>query len=472
MATSTIHCPKCNTTIDISEALHAQATQEFEKNFQTKIEEEKTLLRNKMDSWRKEQQEHFDKERKENEARIKADADANFKRMEESLAKNNSIMIAQLKANLEESFKKEKQELEAKLATAKAKENEAAELRSQLAESQRNAQAKQKEQEFEMQQALLNKEREAKLNSEKELNEKLAAIQSKMEADKAITTKTAIEAAIADEQKKNRELALQLESMKRIADQKSTQIQGEANERHIEQLLQENFRTAEITNQVAGRSSKAADILFKIREDNTSLQILIECKETQAFSADWIDKLKSDGRNKKADILVLITRAMPKNHENELSAVIDDVYIINASNQLAIISNFRLLIKAGFQVKKQSVGMQNADDKMKKLYVYLMSAEFKNSLQSIFKYITDRQEFLVEEKKFFNKKWRKEELSILGITQGAENISHSVDNIAQISTQELDWNALDEILTLDSPDNDDYKETDKNTDLDTPEDED
>jgi hypothetical protein len=260
--------------------------------------------------------------------------------------------------------------------------------------------------------------------------------------------------------------------MKRIADQKSTQIQGEANERHIEQLLQDNFRTAEIINQLAGRNSKAADILFKIREDNTSLQILIECKETQAFSADWIDKLKSDGRNKKADILVLITRAMPKNHENELSAVIDDVYIINASNQLAIISNFRLLIKAGFQVKKQSVGMQNADDKMKKLYVYLMSAEFKNSLESIFKYITDRQEFLVEEKKFFNKKWRKEEQSILGITQGAENISHSVDNIAQISTQELDWNALDEILTLDSPDNDDYKETDKNTDLDTPEDED
>ena len=92
--------------------------------------------------------------------------------------------------------------------------------------------------------------------------------------------------------------------------------------------------------------------------------------------------------------------------------------------------------------------MQNADDKMKKLYVYLMSAEFKNSLQSIFKYITDRQEFLVEEKKFFNKKWRKEELSILGITQGAENISHSIDNIAQISTQELDWNAQDDFSNL------------------------
>jgi hypothetical protein len=145
---------------------------------------------------------------------------------------------------------------------------------------------------------------------------------------------------------------------------------------------------------------------------------------------------------------------MPKNHENELSAVIDDVYIINATNQLAIISNFRLLIKAGFQVKKQSVGMQNADDKMKKLYLYLMSAEFKNSLETIFKYITEREDFLKKEKKFFTDKWRKEEQSILSITQGAENIAHSIDNIAQTSTPELDWNAFDDTLKLDSPDSD------------------
>src|SRR5215203_1505971 len=88
------------------------------------------------------------------------------------------------------------------------------------------------------------------------------------------------------------------EEMKRKAEQGSMQLQGEAQELLLEEILRVHFPYD--TLKEVGKGVEGADCIQTVRN-----QIGIECgkiifesKRTKTFNNNWIDKLKSDMRSK------------------------------------------------------------------------------------------------------------------------------------------------------------------------------
>lgn len=117
---------------------------------------------------------------------------------------------------------------------------------------------------------------------------------------------------------KLRELEKQLEDqkelaaeMKRKADQGSVQLQGEVQELELERILRELYVHDEITEIKKGH--RGADTIQCIRNSYGAEcgKIYYESKRTKNFDANWLKKLREDNLTVKADMLVLVTEAMP-----------------------------------------------------------------------------------------------------------------------------------------------------------------
>src|SRR5205085_11744179 len=116
-----------------------------------------------------------------------------------------------------------------------------------------------------------------------------------------------------------RELEKQLEDqkklvdeMKRKSDQGSMQLQGEVQELLLENILQSTFPFDRIIP--VGKGVRGADCMQIVCNPfgNECGKIIYESKRTNAFSGEWIDKLKQDMRSTGADIAVIVTQTLPK----------------------------------------------------------------------------------------------------------------------------------------------------------------
>jgi len=435
MSTTVIHCPNCKSSIDISEALSALASQDFQEKLEQQKaalklenEKEKEAINAQSRQWKEEQKQLQQQEKRELEARLKKEADENFARMQAGMKQQTEELIASLQKQQEENFKREKQALEQQLATAKAKEQEALDLKIQLEEFRRETQAKERQAAYEFQQSLLEKERESALKSDALINEKLEKMRKELEDANKLKT----ELAVQEEQKHVRELEQKIQQMRNVAYQSNVQVQGEANEQYIENLLKSNFPQATISAIKTGGGRKGADIRFKYHDfaTNTGLQIEIECKEAQSFDPKWISKLKEDGAESGADILVIITKAMPKGKEQDAMVLEEGVYVINSSNPTFILGSFVPLVSEGLRFKRQ-VGIQsNSKDNMELLYNYLMSDDFKSRFNGILEFFANRRRQHDAEKLFFKKKWSAEEKELNAILDSAQTVYHNIQSIA------------------------------------------
>ena len=106
-------------------------------------------------------------------------------------------------------------------------------------------------------------------------------------------------------------LSKQVEEMRRKAEQGSMQIQGEVQELAIEEILK-NLFPVDLIEEV-WKGIKGADVIHTVR-NRIGVDcgiILYESKRTKTFVQDWIPKLKTDALKVKADLLVIITEALP-----------------------------------------------------------------------------------------------------------------------------------------------------------------
>ena len=107
----------------------------------------------------------------------------------------------------------------------------------------------------------------------------------------------------------------QVEEMRRKAEQGSMQIQGEIQELAVEEILR-NLFPIDLIEEV-GKGIKGADVIHTVRSKigTDCDKILYESKKTKTFVQDWISKLKADASIVKADLLVIITEALPEGIE-------------------------------------------------------------------------------------------------------------------------------------------------------------
>ena len=227
-------------------------------------------------------------------------------------------------------------------------------------------------------------------------------------------------------------MSRQVEEMRRKAEQGSMQMQGEVQELAVEEILRSMF-PVDLIEEV-GKGIKGADVIHTVRNRiGTDFgKILYESKRTKTFVQDWISKLKADALIVKADLLVIITEALPEGIEKIGQR--DGVWICTYSDFKGLVIVLREnLIKIAEAYSSQT----NKGEKMQMLYDYLTSNEFLLQVSAIVEGFSNLQDSYIREKRAMERIWKEREKRLEKVLLNTNHFIGSIKGIAGTSIPQL-----------------------------------
>ena len=375
-----IKCPNCGHEFEPTDSIREEVQKE---------------LRSKMAEWQKQQQQKFDVQLMEEKKKTQQQTEEIIRK---SIASDFENKLRMLEEN-----NKDTQE---KLKLAREKEIEF----------------------LKKEQALLSKEQELDLQLQKMLLEernKLADVIRKEEAEKISLRET-------EYQLKNRELEEKLEAQKKLVDemkrkseQGSMQLQGEAQELILEDLLRQSFPYDSIEE--VGKGVKGADCILVVRNKfgQECGKIIFESKRTKDFSDQWIEKLKADMRSRAAVVAVIVTQAMPKGMDRFGEK--DGVWVCSFAEVKAL----TYVLRDGIvRIAQATTGQENKGEKMHMLYDYLTGNEFAEQWKAIREGFMSMKMSIQKERDAMEKLWKQREKQLEKVLLNAAHIRGSVEGIA------------------------------------------
>ncbi len=199
-----------------------------------------------------------------------------------------------------------------------------------------------------------------------------------------------------EKEKLIQDLKKSLEDAQKKATQGSQQSQGESLEVTLETKLRQEFPQDEVLEVKKG--VRGADItqLVVDKLNRKCGSILWESKNAK-WSDGWIEKLKEDQRQAKADLAVLVSVNLPEGINT--FNFIRGVWVCSWTSfvPLALALRFNL-INIYFE-KQNAVGVDK--QKMKVLYEYLTGNEFKHRVEGIVEAFGTLQDDIEREKRWF-----------------------------------------------------------------------
>ena len=369
MVNQKIICPYCHKEIPLSEAITHSIREEVQKEFEKEITEKLALERRKI------------------EDEIK-------KRLEESMG-------IQIK-DLQEELKQKEERLE-----------EMRKIEFQLRKERRELEERQKSMELEISRRLdeerekIRKEAENRIAEEHRLKD--------LEKDKKIA-----------------DLLKDIEELKRRAEQGPIQLKGEVLELELEDLLKTHFPLDQIEPVSKGR--KGADLLQKVYNSTGQYcgTIIWEAKRTKNWNDGWIDKLKEDQREAKAEIAVIVTTAMPK--EVSHFQLMDGIWVTEYPLAPCLAMALRMNLIQVTQEKRSATGKH---EKMEALYSYLSGPEFNQKVEAIVKAFLTMRNDLENEKAAMNRIWAKREKQIERVITNITQMYGDMQGIIGASIPEI-----------------------------------
>ena len=230
---------------------------------------------------------------------------------------------------------------------------------------------------------------------------------------------------MAEKDKTITDLRDQIDLLKRKAEQGSQQLQGEVLELSVEELLSRNFPGDAI--EPVPKGVRGADIIQRVHshDGGYSGTILWELKRTKHWSEDWVDKLRQDQKELKADVAVICTQAMPRDSSDFLLR--RNVLIIEHPLTLPVAHILRNQL---FEMTRLRRSVEGVGGKMEMLYSYLTGPEFRQNLEGIMEAFVDMKNDLDREKSAMNRIWSKREKQMLRALSSLGNIYGSMQGIA------------------------------------------
>jgi hypothetical protein len=394
MADQVIICPHCNKEIPLTEAISHQIREQLRKEFDAEV--------------RKKEQEFVQKE----QAFSKKE-----KALEEDFSKKLKIETARLE---EETRKKAEQAIAVELKDLKA---QVTEKDQQLAEAQKT------ELELRKQRRELEEKHKAfELEMARKLDEERANIRDK--AIKAVTEEHQLKDLEKD--KKISDMLKQIEELKRKAEQGPQQMQGEVLELELEEILRTNFPLDNI--EPVGKGKRGADILQRVQNQSAQYcgTIIWESKRTKGWSDGWIQKLKDDQREAKAEIAVLVTTTLPREVSN--FGHINGVWITNFPLAVCLAVALRINLIQVSNAKMAAVGKY---EKMEVLYSYLSGPEFSQKVEAIVGAFASMKNDLDQEKRAMTKIWSKREKQIERVINNVSGMYGDMQGIIGASLPQI-----------------------------------
>ncbi|MBI5882042.1 MAG: DUF2130 domain-containing protein [Elusimicrobia bacterium] len=291
-------------------------------------------------------------------------------------------------------------EAEARKSAREALGSDLADLKSQVAEKGRLLEEA-RAQEFSLRKRgreLEEKEKSLALELERKLDAERAAIKEE------VLGKAAEEHRLKEREKDKQldDMRKQIEELKRKAEQGSQQAQGEVQELELEDVLKQNFRSDEIAPVAKG--VRGADVLQTVFSSSGKPcgSILWESKRTKAWSDGWIQKLKDDQREAKADLGILVSANLPKGVSHV--GCVEGVWVADFSSAMGLGTALRAGILQAAIARNALVGK---GEKMELIYNYLSGPEFRNRVQAIVDAFAGMKVELDAEKRTMERVWAK-----------------------------------------------------------------
>lgn len=421
MSKELIKCPECGAEFPLSQAMSKDMEIEYSKKYQQQIKEleektEKELAIRTAEADKKLKAEQSKFEKKEQELKAQ---------MEEAEVK----LKGEAKKKAEEGFKVELEDLKEQLDAKSKKLDESKQQELDLRKKQRELEEKEKDMEL-------------------ELARKMDEERKKVQEETSKTIEEQHRLKDAEKDKQMGDMKKQIDDLKRKAEQGSQQNQGEILELEIEDMLKMEFAFDEIDP--VGKGQKGGDIIqtVKTQSGRECGKILWETKRTKNWSDSWLQKLKDDQRDAKADIAVLVSETLPKGMSQ--FRLIDGVWVAAIPSAISLALALRVVV---MQVSREKQLQSGKSEKMELVFNYLTGVEFKNRVEAIVESFVAMKHDLDKEKRAMNKIWDKRDKQIERVVLNIGGMQGDIEGLAGMS--------LPKIETLELPGVDDEEEEEK-----------
>jgi hypothetical protein len=419
----TITCPSCKSDIKLTESLAGPLVEQTRRQFVEQLNEKDRLVE-KVQADIAAEKKRVELERQAIEATVAARMDDARKQIATDEAERAKRIVA---ADIEERDRKFA-ELQQMLASREEK------LRlSQAAEAEM----------LKKQRELDDKLREADLAVQRQVNEGLEAVRAtaKQEAEDALSLKVKErDTQIASMQQK-------IEELKKKAEQGSQQLQGEAQELMLEDMLRARFPFDQI--EPVGKGEFGGDVLQRVVNPAGHVcgSILWETKRTRTWSDGWLSKLKGDLRAAKADLALIVSHALPK--DIETFGQMEGVWITGPKCAMPVAMSLRESLVLMNGVRAAGEGQQT---KSALMYDYLTGPRFRHRIEAVVEKFSEMQDDLASERKATMKRWAKREQQLHTVLDSTAGLYGDLQGIAGRSMLEIE--ALEAPL-LEGPDGED-----------------
>ncbi|MCW0047672.1 DUF2130 domain-containing protein [Brevundimonas sp. BT-123] len=419
----TITCPSCKSDIKLTESLAGPLVEQTRRQFVEQLNEKDRLVE-KVQADVAAEKKRVELERQAIEATVAARMDDARKQIATDEAERAKRIVA---ADIEERDRKF-----AELQETLASREEKLKL-SQAAEAEM----------LKKQRELDDKLREADLAVQRQVNEGLEAARAaaKQEAEDALSLKVKErDTQIASMQQK-------IEELKKKAEQGSQQLQGEAQELMLEDMLRARFPFDQI--EPVGKGEFGGDVLQRVVNPAGQVcgSILWETKRTRTWSDGWLSKLKGDLRAAKADLALIVSHALPK--DIETFGQMEGVWITGPKCAMPVAMSLRESLVLMNGVRAAGEGQQT---KSALMYDYLTGPRFRHRIEAVVEKFSEMQDDLASERKATMKRWAKREQQLHTVLDSTAGLYGDLQGIAGRSMLEIE--ALEAPL-LEGPDDED-----------------
>jgi hypothetical protein len=441
MAQDSIVCPKCGEVIRISQIISQSIEEEirhkYEKNFADWKSKERETIK---DQIMKEARGAFEKKIEE----MKKDSEAKDNKIKEN--KEKEIELEKKIAGSKENERKLAREFEARETelrkeidqerqSIKEKERKKVEESVKIELEDLKTCLKEKEEKLEKAEAeeieLRRRQREleeSKKRLELETMRKLDQERPQIEEKAKQQVEESHRLRDLEKDKQLNDMRNQIEELKRKAEQGSEKTQGEVLEIEVEKLLKEEFPFDEINPVASG--IKGGDIIQIVKTQSAHIcgKILWESKRTKNWSDSWIQKLRDDQREAKADLAVIVSEVLPKGFHHFRQ--IEGVWVADLPSTLSLALALRTLL---IQVARTCDIQTGKEEKMEVVYNYLTGFEFRNRVQAIMEAFVGMKKDLDSEKRAMESIWAKREKQIGRVVTNIAGMRGDLEGIVGLS---------------------------------------
>ena len=407
-----IKCPTCATEFDVQDVLSADVEQKIRQQYEKQLQQNMNQLNLEKKKLESEQLQFEEKKKKENEL------------FQQRLQQEKTRLEAEIQQQLRKSISGDF-------------ENELKMLKQNMSDNEEKLKlARQKELEYlKKEQELKNKEQEIEIQIQKQLlteRDFLTQQIRREELDRNLVKETEYQMKVKELEKQLDDQRKLAEEMKRKAEQGSMQLQGEAQELLLEEILKDHFPFDSISE--VGKGVEGADCIQTVRNHIgvDCGRIIFESKRTKSFNNGWVDKLKTDMRNKQADVAILVSQVYPK--DMGCFGERDGVWICSFSEVVALTHALRHTIIRIAETKKAE---ENKGEKMQMLYSYLTGIEFRQQIETIVEGFLSMKNSIAKERIQMEKLWKEREKQLEKVLLSTSGMYGSIKGIAGASINNI-----------------------------------